>query len=345
MNVVKDLSDKGLIKPPKWLADNICYLTTMGSIAYGVSDDTSDLDVYGFCIPPKDYIFPHLAGYIEGFGNQKQSFEQYQQHHIDAGDGKRTYDFSVYNIVKYFQLCAENNPNMIDSMYTPQFCVLSTTKIGNIIRDNRDSFLHKGCYHKFRGYAFSQLHKAELVRKDPLILKIREFEINFRIPHSTTLNEAKDRKNFTELEDLAWRNYVEMYEKGLSQTKRFESQKIHFTDVKFLYHLARLMDECEQILTLGTIDLQRSKEYLKAIRRGDVSEKELRELFDIKEKELAKLYESSELRHSPNWPALQTLLLNCLEEHYGNLSNCIVVPDKEKRACQEIKAILEKYNL
>jgi predicted nucleotidyltransferase len=198
MNVVKDLSDKGLIKPPKWLADNICYLTTMGSIAYGVSDDTSDLDVYGFCIPPKDYIFPHLAGYIEGFGNQKQSFEQYQQHHIDAGDGKRTYDFSVYNIVKYFQLCAENNPNMIDSMYTPQFCVLSTTKIGNIIRDNRDSFLHKGCYHKFRGYAFSMLHKADVKVNCKEIKSVYKFEDDHGLSRQTIFeeveNEMKRRK-------------------------------------------------------------------------------------------------------------------------------------------------------
>jgi hypothetical protein len=147
------------------------------------------------------------------------------------------------------------------------------------------------------------------------------------------------------LNDEELKEYYSLYKKGLSKTKRFELQKIQGQDSKYLYHLARLMDECEQILTLGTIDLQRSKEYLKAIRRGDVSEKELRELFDIKEKELAKLYESSKLRYEPDWPALQTLLLNCLEEHYGSLKDAIVIPDKERRACQEIKAILEKYNL
>jgi hypothetical protein len=136
------------------------------------------------------------------------------------------------------------------------------------------------------------------------------------------------------LNDEELKEYYSLYKKGLSKTKRFELQKIQGQDSKYLYHLARLMDECEQILTLGTIDLQRSKEYLKAIRRGDVSEKEL-----------AKLYESSKLRYEPDWPALQTLLLNCLEEHYGSLKDAIVIPDKERRACQEIKAILEKYNL
>jgi hypothetical protein len=47
------------------------YLVHMGSDAYGVSSNSSDIDAYGFCIPPKSYIFPHLSGEIEGFGKQE----------------------------------------------------------------------------------------------------------------------------------------------------------------------------------------------------------------------------------------------------------------------------------
>ena len=65
-NVVLELEQKRLIGPPKWLGGNVHYLTIMGSVAYGVSADTSDVDVYGFCIPPKEVIFPHLAGEILG---------------------------------------------------------------------------------------------------------------------------------------------------------------------------------------------------------------------------------------------------------------------------------------
>lgn len=343
MNIVKELEKHQLIKPPRWLSENINYLTMMGSIAYQVSGDMSDVDVYGFCIPQKEVLFPHLTGYF-GFGKAPPSFDQFQQHHVKH-DG-RSYDITVYNIVKYFNLCAENNPNMVDSLYTPQSCVLSTTKVGNIVRDARDKFLHKGCYHKFRGYAFSQLDKAASVRKDPLIKWIREFEQSHRdIPHSTTLEEAKVRENFPQLHDWAWKEYVEKFEQGVKQSKRFESWKRFNTDVKFLYHLARLMDECEQILTLGTLDLSRSKEYLKAIRRGEVSEDELRSLFTIKEKELTKVYNESPLRYSPDYNYLQTLLLNCLEEHYGSLSNCIVTPDADRKALLEIRDILNKYRV
>jgi predicted nucleotidyltransferase len=161
--IIHDLQKHGLITPPKWLADNTAYLTIMGSMAYGVSRDSSDIDYYGFCVPPKDMLFPHLAGYVEGFGadKERERFGQWQEHHIKDPSGKAEYDFVVYNIVKYFNLCMENNPNMIDSMFTPANCVVHCTGIGQIMRDNRRKFLHRGAWHSFKGYAFTQLGKIK----------------------------------------------------------------------------------------------------------------------------------------------------------------------------------------
>lgn len=155
------------IHPPKWLVANTCYLTEMGSHAYGSNEDSSDLDVYGFCIPPKDMVFPHLRGEIPGFGHQVERFQQWQQHHIDDPDGKsRQYDFQVYSVVKYFQLCMENNPNVLDSLFTSRECVLHSTAVAELVRENRRLFLHKGAKHKFMGYAFSQAHKIRLKRPE-----------------------------------------------------------------------------------------------------------------------------------------------------------------------------------
>lgn len=162
-SVVQKLTNKGLIKPPKWLPQNVVYETMMGSVAYGVSGDSSDIDVYGFCIPPKSDIFPHLRGEIAGFGRQHQRFSVYDPHHIKDGD--KEYDLAMYSIVKYFGLIMENNPNMIDSLFTPRRCVLFTTEVGEMIRDERRMFLHKGAWHKFKGYAYSQLHKIGKANK------------------------------------------------------------------------------------------------------------------------------------------------------------------------------------
>ena len=75
-SAVQKLTERGLCTPPSFLPTNVHYETIMGSVAYGVSSDTSDMDVYGFAIPPKEIVFPHLAGEIMGFGRQKKRFEQ-----------------------------------------------------------------------------------------------------------------------------------------------------------------------------------------------------------------------------------------------------------------------------
>ena len=163
MSTLQRLADRGLVKPPRWLPANVQYETIMGSAAYGVSSDTSDVDVYGWAIPPKEDIFPHLRGEIPGFGRQAKRFEQFQEHHLRdpdalAGHG-RTYDLTVFGIVKFFALAMENNPNVLDSLFTPATCVLHSTRVGNLVRENRRLFLHRGAWPKFKGYADSQLHK------------------------------------------------------------------------------------------------------------------------------------------------------------------------------------------
>src|SRR5262249_57225959 len=95
VSTLQRLTERGLVKPPRWLPANVQYETIMGSVAYGVSSDTSDVDVYGWAIPPREDIFPHLRGEIPGFGRQARRFAQFQEHHVRdpdalAGHG-RTY--------------------------------------------------------------------------------------------------------------------------------------------------------------------------------------------------------------------------------------------------------------
>lgn len=154
-------SDQLITDAPSHLKNNVHYEVIMGSNAYGVSTDTSDVDVYGFSIPPKHILFPYSYGNIVGFGKAPENYEQYQKHHILDKQHRKEYDINIYNIVKYFQLCMENNPNMVDSLFVPTRCVLHSSSIGNHVRDNRKMFLSKAVYHKFRGYAHSQLHKMK----------------------------------------------------------------------------------------------------------------------------------------------------------------------------------------
>jgi predicted nucleotidyltransferase len=146
--ILDRLSSTGLLTAPKWLTSNCAYLTIMGSDAFGISDGVSDLDIYGFCVPPKYLVFPHLNGEIAGFGQKTEPFNQWQQHHIKSPDRDIEYDFTVYGIVRYMQLCMDNNPNVIDSLFSPRRCVLHSTAIAEHIRERRKELLHKGAWIK-----------------------------------------------------------------------------------------------------------------------------------------------------------------------------------------------------
>ncbi len=261
------------ISPPSWLADSLCYETMMGSAAYGVAAEGSDLDVYGVCLPPKEMVFPHLAGEIFGFGTQLKRFESWQEHHVQALD--REWDFLIFGIVKYFQLAMENNPNVIDSLFAPERCLLSSTEIGQHLRAHRRDFLHKGAWHKFKGYAYSQLSKL----------------------------------------------------KGKPPTgKRAELAERYGYDVKLGYHVVRLYLEVEQILQERDLDLERDRELLLAIRNGQWPREQLEAWAKEKELALEAVYEQSQIPHKPDEPLLKRHLLHCLEMHYGDLSNAVVMP-------------------
>lgn len=294
-SIITKLHSKGLIKPPMCVVGGSQYEVRMGSSAYGVSEDESDTDIYAFCIPDKATVFPHLAGEVQGFGTQHQRFEQFQQHHVDS-DGVQ-YDLASFNIVKFFQLCLENNPNMIDSLFVPQRCVVFTTKVGQTVREGRRLFLHKGAWHRFKGYAFSQMKK---IRTDP----------------DGKLSEKRKR-------------YIEEF--GY--------------DVKFAYHVVRLMEEVRQIMVEGDLDLERNSEQLKSIRRGEWPLTRLQEWFAAQERSLEVVYNESKLPWGPQDGVednVRALLLQCLETYYGSLAGAVETLGVAENKLARIRRIVEE---
>jgi uncharacterized protein len=161
-SIVKMLTKKQAVRPPSYVSDSLQYETIMGSNAYAVSNDMSDVDVYGFCIPHKDIIFPHLRGEIHDFGEPGERFQQWAEHHIKDPTGKeREYDCQVYSMPRYFHLCMKCNPNMIDSLFTPPRCVTFATPIGQMVKEKRHIFLHKGVWKTFRGFAGGELRRLK----------------------------------------------------------------------------------------------------------------------------------------------------------------------------------------
>jgi predicted nucleotidyltransferase len=144
-------------KPPNFLIDNTHYLVMGGSHMYGCNTATSDKDIVGWCIPPKEMVFPHLAGEIMDFGRQKKRFGEWISGKIQYNTEE--YECVVFSVVKFFNLCLDNNPNVLETLFAPIDCVLHCTASATIVRESRLTFLHKGIYPKLKGYAYSQLAK------------------------------------------------------------------------------------------------------------------------------------------------------------------------------------------
>jgi len=339
-SLVSKLYMKNLITPPEYVISNTQYEVMMGSVAYGVSNDTSDIDVYGFCIPPHEVVFPYHHGYIFGFDNPTNNFEQYQQHHIKDVNINKEYDITIYNIVKYFQLCMDGNPNMVDSLFVPDRCVLFQTKIGKMVREKRYLFLSKKAVHKFKGYAFSQLHKCKEKIAVKWVSMCKEYGLDPFTAEPCDFPKSIGLKI----------QFVETMYKRLRQngniTKRFPQIIEVGYDVKFAYHVVRLTLEIEQILIEGDLDLERNREILKSIRRGEWTYDELEKWFKEKEIQIEKLYNSNEvnLPYKPRKREIKQLLIDCLEEFYGSvpgdLSLYKVMYDKKK----QLRTIVNNLN-
>ena len=162
-SVVKKVTKAGVFKPEHPFVEDTVYEVIMGSMAYGVADNASDLDIYGVVVPTQSMVFPHLTGKIQGFGPKAPNWENQQQHHMRIqGDGDKEYDVNLYSLITYFQLCYENNPNMLDSLFVPDRCVLIPNHpVGQHMRAHRRLFLSKRIANKMRGYAFSEFKKLD----------------------------------------------------------------------------------------------------------------------------------------------------------------------------------------
>lgn len=157
----------------KWLPERTILLTKHGSQAYGTALPTSDLDVKGVAVPPREYFH----GFV-------QRFEQAEQ---------RAPDLVVYDVRKFFNLAADCNPNIIEVMWTDPGDWLQVTEHGLRLVDARRLFLSRKAKHTFSGYAAAQLKRIRTHRRwlvnPPAAPPVRA---DFGLPESSVIS-ADDR--------------------------------------------------------------------------------------------------------------------------------------------------------
>jgi predicted nucleotidyltransferase len=119
------------------LYQHVVYRCIVGSRAYGLDHEGSDIDLRGIYLPPADI---HWSLY--GIPEQLER-------------GEETY----WEMQKFIVLALKANPNILECLYTP--LVKHITPIAQELLDMREIFLSRMIYQTYNGYVMSQFRKLQ----------------------------------------------------------------------------------------------------------------------------------------------------------------------------------------
>lgn len=131
---------------PSWLQDRIIMLTIAGSRLYGTDVPSSDWDMRGVCVPPRECIY---------------GIHDFEQYHVDVSSESDDVDLCVYSLRKFVSLAAQCNPNVVEILWSPPEKHVLRHPLWDGLYAIRDVFLSKIAFKSFSGYAMSQLRKMQ----------------------------------------------------------------------------------------------------------------------------------------------------------------------------------------
>jgi len=121
------------------LYENVIYKCVVGSQAYGLDRDSSDIDRRGIYLAPAE-----LEWSLYGVPEQLESRESEE---------------CYWELKKFMVLALKANPNILECLYTP--IIEKRTPIADELLANREIFLSKLVYQTCNGYVMSQFKKLE----------------------------------------------------------------------------------------------------------------------------------------------------------------------------------------
>ncbi len=135
----EDLDAVGAVLDDYDLYEYVVYRCVLGSHAYGLANEASDLDRRGIYLPPAELHWS-LFGVPEQL-EDKETDEVY------------------WEMRKFVTLALKANPNILECLYTP--LVELTTPVADELLAIRESFLSKLVYQTYNGYVLSQFKRLE----------------------------------------------------------------------------------------------------------------------------------------------------------------------------------------
>ena len=123
---------------------NLLFKVIAGSKAYGLDLPTSDTDIRGIFLQPNEFRLGN--GYKEQLNDIKN-------------------DIVYYELNRFINLLADNNPNIIENLFVPEDKILFFNPRIEPLYSRRMDFLTTKIRFTFGGYAISQIKKARGLNK------------------------------------------------------------------------------------------------------------------------------------------------------------------------------------
>lgn len=127
----------------KYIRNHDCILfeCISGSRAYGLDIASSDTDIKGVFVMPKEKFYG--LNYVEQITHESN-------------------DVVFYELRRFFELLSKNNPNIIELLGTPEDSIVYRHPLFDL---DANMFLSKLCRQTFANYAYSQIKKAKGLNK------------------------------------------------------------------------------------------------------------------------------------------------------------------------------------
>ena len=150
------------------------FLALSGSHAYGMATSSSDVDIRGVAIPPREVRNSFYLSFDQftttnqrgGWGPHSEAALEKIKNHKTAGpcyNGET--DLCIYSLTKFVGLAANNNPNILELLFVEDEDILFKDSRWETLREHRQLFLSQKCRHTYTGYAMSQLKRIKGHRK------------------------------------------------------------------------------------------------------------------------------------------------------------------------------------
>lgn len=137
------------------LRDRTVFLTLAGSRSFGFHEETSDWDYRGIAIPPTSTYIGLGGKFEQAVDDEKQKWI----HPLFSDVVPNFGEFQIYEITKFMRLAMENNPSILEILFSEKDSIFINHPVLKPIFDNKEKLLSKQARARYSGYAHAMIVK------------------------------------------------------------------------------------------------------------------------------------------------------------------------------------------